>query len=156
MKRKKIEVWGVGNPLMGDDIVGCLTVQRINEARAPHVTALDCGVTPENYIARLRRDPPDVLVIVDAAAMGTAPGEIRRIELDDVDSVIFSSHGIPLSNVLMDFQEDLDIVFIGIQPKFTQLGAEISDAVMTAGSTVARIILNEAWCELKTFAEEET
>jgi hydrogenase 3 maturation protease len=133
----------VGNVLLGDDGVGCRVAELLEERKMPGV--VDCGTMPENYLATLRGDPPAVLLIVDAADMGLAPGEYRRLSLDALDAVADSTHGIPLSLLLAPFSDSMEIVALGIQPAILQLGAPLSDTVENAAHRVADLIARSEW-----------
>jgi hydrogenase 3 maturation protease len=113
MNMRDFLVWGVGNVLMGDDAIGCRVADLLAERGVP---AVNCGTTPENYISMLRKDPPRVLLIVDAVDMGLAPGECRILSLEDVDATMDTSHGVPLSLLLAPFAEHIKIKILGIQP----------------------------------------
>ncbi|MDR1874409.1 MAG: hydrogenase maturation protease [Synergistaceae bacterium] len=141
-----VGVWGVGNVFLGDDAAGCAVAELLRLAGMPGV--VDCGTTPENWTATLRRDPPSVLLVVDAADMGLEPGECRLLNLDGMDAFADSSHGIPLPLLLGPFMGLMEIVGIGIQPASLRLGEPFSDAVDEAVRRVADAILKDEWREI--------
>ncbi|GHS85295.1 hydrogenase 3 maturation endopeptidase HyCI [Synergistales bacterium] len=132
-------VWGVGNVLMGDDAVGCEVVRLLRERG---VNATDCGTTPENHIATLKKNPPSTLIIVDATDMGLQPGSHALISLDKLDATLESSHGLPLSVLLAPFENSIETAVIGIQPLSLALGSPLSEVVADAARRVAEIIAN--------------
>jgi len=148
-----ILVLGVGNSLNGDDGIGPYVAARIAAAcptggegtggeRGPHtVIALDCGTTPENYTAVVRRENPDVLVIVDAASMELAPGEIRVIPSERIGLLTLSTHSIPLS-LFITYIEGLAsaVKLVGVQPVQMLLGQPLSDVVREAGEALVGLI----------------
>jgi len=158
-----ILVLGVGNSLNGDDGIGPYVAARIAAAcptggegaggeRGPHtVIALDCGTTPENYTAVVRRENPDVLVIVDAASMELAPGEIRVIPPERIGLLTLSTHSIPLS-LFITYIEGLAsaVKLVGVQPVQMLLGQPLSDAVRDAGETLAGLICEGRLGEVAT------
>ena len=93
---------------------------------------IDCGTAPENYISKLRKDVPEILIIIDAAEMGLKAGSIRVLNYDELSGEIVTTHGMPLSFLLEQFNKTIDIILIGIQPKQTNLGEPLSDEVRTA------------------------
>jgi hydrogenase 3 maturation protease len=128
---------------MGDDAAGCEVVKFLREQG---ISATDCGTTPENYIATLKKNPPATLLIVDATDMGLQPGEFGLISLDKLDATLESSHGVPLSVLLAPFENSgIEIKVIGIQPRALTLGAPLSDAVAGAARCVAELIVNGEW-----------
>ena len=123
----KPRIWCVGNALLGDDAVGCRVAELLLERGISGV--VNCGTTPENYVATLRKDPPSKLWIVDAADMGLQPGQWRKLSLDAWSAAMDSTHGVPLSLLLAPFSESISITVLGIQPATLQLGAPLSEAV---------------------------
>jgi hydrogenase 3 maturation protease len=109
------------------------------------ISATDCGTTPENHIATLKKNPPATLIIVDATDMGLQPGEIGLISLDKLDATLESSHGVPLSILLTPFENSIEIAVIGIQPVSLALGAGLSDAVADAARRAGALIANGEW-----------
>ena len=138
-----MRIWCLGNVLFGDDAVGCKVAELLVGKRVAGV--VDCGVTPENYIATLRAQPPSTLLIVDAADMGLAPGELRRLSIKEWDSNTAVSHGVPLSLLLSPFAGAIEIVVLGIQPAATQLGAALSESAERAACRVANLIERGEW-----------
>lgn len=141
-----LRIWCVGNALLGDDAAGCRTAELLAAAGVKGV--VDCGTTPENYIATLRRDPPDVLLIVDAADMGLSPGECRLLSPGALEAAADSSHGIPLSLLLAPFDASMEIFALGIQPASLRPGAPLSDAVEKTTRRVADLIIKNEWREV--------
>ena len=146
-----MRIWCLGNVLLGDDAVGCKVAELLLEKKV--AGAVDCGTTPENYIAALRKSPPSALLIVDAADMGLPPGELRRLTLEELDAATAVSHGIPLSLLLSPFTGVFEIAVLGIQPAAVQLGAPLSEAAEKAAHRVADLIVREEW---KTIRKYET
>jgi hydrogenase 3 maturation protease len=136
-------VWGMGNALLGDDAAGCAVAELLRLAGMEGV--VDCGTTPENWLAMLRKDPPSALLVVDAADMGLVPGECRLLSIGAMDGVADSSHGIPLSLLLGSFMESVEIIALGIQPASLYPGAPLSGAVNEAVHRVANAILRNEW-----------
>ncbi len=129
---------GIGNPLRGDDGAGNYVADRF---RSPGWITLDCGTIPENFTAIVRREHPELLVLVDAAGMGLSPGEFRIIRPDDIAAVTFGTHALPL-NILIGFlSPDADrILFIGIQPDRTELDQPLSAAVQEGADRLIGIL----------------
>ena len=138
-----MRIWCLGNVLLGDDAVGCKVAELLRAKKIAGV--VDCGTTPENYIASLRTQPPSTLLIVDAAEMGINPGELRRLSIEELDATATVSHNIPLSLLLSPFSGVFEIAVLGIQPATTQLGAALSDLAESAAGRVADLIENGKW-----------
>ena len=152
LKEKLPRVWGVCNALLGDDAAGCKVAEFLLERGMEDV--VDCGTTPENYVAALRRNPPPALLIVDAADMGLAPGECRRCSLGYWKFVVEASHGIPLPLLLAPFAESFPIAVLGIQPSTLGLGSPLSDAVEKTVCRVADLIARNKWRSVEGLRED--
>ena len=128
--KRKIQLWGVGNTLLGDDAVGPMISVQLG--------GIDCGTTPENYISKLRKEEPEILIIIDAAEMGLKAGSVRVLNFGEISGEIVTSHGIPLSVLLEQFYKSkvTDIIFIGIQPKQTNPGEQLSTEVRAAAEFI--------------------
>ena len=75
---------GIGNELKGDDGIGNVIAR---EFSAPGWKAIACETVPENFTSVIRRERPELLVIVDATDMGLNPGEIRIIPEGRLNSI---------------------------------------------------------------------
>jgi hydrogenase 3 maturation protease len=137
---------GVGNELLGDDGLGPYLARNF---AAPGWLALDCGTAPENFTALVKRYRPERLVLVDAAEMSLAPGEFRRLKLEQVDTMFISTHTIPISQ-LISYLEGYcgEVILIGVQPKRLELGAGLSEEVLRGIERLIAILKAEAFEEL--------
>ncbi|MGB9613847.1 MAG: hydrogenase maturation protease, partial [Candidatus Margulisiibacteriota bacterium] len=99
------------------------------------VELIDGGTAPENHTREIKRIRPDTLIVVDAIDFGGQPGEIKAFGIEDIGTHSFSTHNISLKT-LVDFLRidlpDLNVIIIGIQPKQTGLGEELSPEVEKA------------------------
>lgn len=141
-------VLGVGNAMKGDDGAGphvaALLSARPVAADSSHtsmVQSIDCGTTPENYTAVVRRLHPDILVIVDAAEMGLQAGECRIIPPDRAGALGLSTHSMPLS-LFVSYVRDLAsrIVLVGVQPRSMAFGEGLSPEVRAACESLADVL----------------
>jgi hydrogenase maturation protease len=128
-------VLGLGNPLMGDDGVGLIVLERLrNEWDLPDVDLVD-GATWGLSLLPVIEDA-ERLVLVDAIAAHGEPGDIIELTRDRLP--------IYLSRKLSPHQEDMrdalavaelrgrlpnDVVAIGVQPAVVALGTELSAVV---------------------------
>ena len=132
---------GVGNELRGDDAAGIYVARNM---RCKEWQVIVAGQVPEDFTAEIKKIQPDVLVLVDAALMGLSPGEIRRIPMEKIPKVAFSTHGMPLS-FLMEYLSDYvgKIILIGIEPFQMEFGAKMSDEVKYAAERVVELICKD-------------
>ncbi|MBD3367395.1 MAG: hydrogenase maturation protease [Candidatus Eisenbacteria bacterium] len=130
--RRPFVVLGVGNDLRGDDAAGSLVARALIE-RCPD-RAFDGGQAPENYLGPLRRAGAETVLLVDAADFGGAPGEIRFLNPDDVESAGIATHGAPLGMLMRALSDELGVatMLLAVQAGQTRLGAPMSDEVRAA------------------------
>ncbi len=144
-------ILGMGNPLRGDDGVGCCMVEELMHLELPHgVHVLDGGAGGLgllNLMEGWKR-----VVIVDAAEMGREPGEFVRFTPADVRLASapdrFSLHHAGLSEVLA-LANALDrtlpeMVIFGVQPASVGWGEGLSPAVEAALPALIAAVLKEA------------
>jgi hydrogenase 3 maturation protease len=143
---------GIGNPLRGDDGAGNYVAGRF---RAPGWLALDCGTIPENFTGTVRKEHPELLVLVDAAEMGISPGEFRIILPDDIAAVTFGTHALPLSILIGFLAHDAGrVLFIGIQPAHTEMDQPLSNEVREGADRLIRILDEEAHERIEVYRGE--
>jgi len=142
-------VLGIGNRLGGDDAAGTCVVDmliqrqhRVNSLPTDDLTAIDAGSFPEGYTSVIRQHRPDLLILVDAADMGLPPGALRIITPEQINTPSFSTHHIPLSIFISYVKEFCgSILLVGVQPKQTETGGLISEAVRQSINTLTEAIL---------------
>jgi hydrogenase 3 maturation protease len=143
---------GIGNTLRCDDGVGPYIAQTMQDGS---FLALDCGTVPENFTSVVRKTRPDVLLLIDAADMGLAPGEFRSIPKEHVKEVSIGSHNMSLS-YLIDYLSDSckTILFIGIQPGLITDGESLSDEVQAGAACLIQIIEARAFGKIQQFVPD--
>ncbi len=151
---KPVLIVGLGNPLQGDDGVGCAVAEALQATafheRVPEeVQVIDLG-TPGigliNFVEGRNR-----VIIVDAAEMGRAPGEVARLVPEQIrlDGSVrsFSLHAPGIADSLLLAQAlNLrlpEIVIFGIQPAFIGWRSGLSPAVQSAVPRVVDAVLEE-------------
>lgn len=138
--KPRIAVVGVGNDLRGDDAAGLLVARALPGSEVRLV--IEAGTAPENHTAALRRFRPDVVLMVDAAQMDAAPGDVRLFDLSAVDSFGASTHTLPLALVAQYLSAELGCVVLGlgIQPRALDFGAPLAPEVQAATAAVAQAL----------------
>jgi hydrogenase maturation protease HycI len=146
-----VAVLGIGHELRGDDAAGVMVVRglsgRENRAGRETLLLIDAGTAPENHTGALRRFQPGLVLLIDAAQMNLAPGEIRAFDAAALDSGMIdgfsaSTHTLPLSLVTQYVTAELgaDVLLIGIQPGDMAFGAALSPDVRRAVADVRRVL----------------
>jgi hydrogenase 3 maturation protease len=143
-------VFTVGNRLRGDDGAGPLLAELLEADPAAGWTVVDGESSPENHTHRIRALMPQLVLIVDAAEMQLAPGEVRRLDEDCVaEHFLVTTHAIPLNFLIASLKETVrEIVFLGIQPKNTMLCSPITPSVRGAVGRIHRRLVHDEGFEL--------
>ena len=149
-------LWCIGSPILLDDGAGPALFSELEAFPAEGVVPVNCETTPENWIAPLSKNPPQVLMVADAADMGLPGGSVRRMNLEDTGGVTFSSHGIPLSLLLEPLKKSVEIMIIGIQPERRGFGEGLSPEVSRAVQSVAQAIRKGRAGELERYQENRS
>lgn len=111
-------VFTVGSVLRGDDAAGPYLAKLMEQQPIAGWQVVDGGQMPEDYTSVIRRMSPDVLLLIDAAAMDEAAGTIRVLDEDMVvTDFMMQSHSLPLTILLDELKACCGkVVFLGIQP----------------------------------------
>lgn len=146
-------VLAVGNSMMGDDGAGPLLAEMLGHSPVAGWAVIDGGSAPENYAHQVIALSPRRVVVVDAADMGIAPGEIRIVDDRCIADMFFmTTHNLPISFLMERLREEVEeVVFVGIQPAVVAYGFPMMDVVKQAVENLyARIWsgqgLNEVEC----------
>jgi len=149
-----ILVLGLGNALMTDDAYGCRMVAELQERFEfpPGVALLDGGTLGLDLLPRL--EGVERLLILDALEMGGVPGELFRIEGEEVPRAFASKlsvHQMGLQDLLAvaELQGHLpgEIVVWGVQPVCIEMGLELSPPVAASLEAAVAAVADElsAW-----------
>ncbi len=142
----RVVVIGVGNADRGDDAAGIRCAERLAErvpdgadGRARIVVA---GPAPENYTGVIRAIAPALVLVIDSAAMGLAPGEIGLVDPNRIAEDDVTTHRVPLSQLKRYLENDIGtkVLILGIEPKATELRAPLSQEVAAAVDAVVRTL----------------
>ena len=141
---------GIGNVLNGDDGAGNYVAQLVNRRLAaekdrgeePEILAIDAGTAPESFTSVIRRQRPELLVLVDAADMGLPPGAVRLVGAERLRTPSFSTHSMPLT-ALAEYVRELAgrVDIIGVQPSMMTQGQRLSSVVKEAAAKLAGVLL---------------
>ncbi|GAB4541886.1 MAG: hydrogenase maturation peptidase HycI [Anaerolineae bacterium] len=140
----RVAVAGIGHELCGDDAAGPVLArtlkQTYNHQGDGHVLVIDAGPAPENCCSQLRRFDPDLVLLVDTAQLGSAPGTIRWLTWQDTLGLSASTHTLPLHLLATYLTGELgcQVALLGIQPANLSVGARLSPEVKRAVITIAK------------------
>ena len=132
---------GMGNILKGDDGAGPLVCEQLAKAEIS-AGLIDAGTVPENYIQRIIKKAPHLLLIIDAIDFGAEAGTTKIFTPDQLNSRVISTHTLS-PRLFVDIicrSIQVDVYFIGIQPAQTQLGQSISKPVSRAIEQLSSVL----------------
>jgi len=135
---------GVGQTLRGDDGAGPELLRILRHKTA--ATLLDCGEVPENYLDEIIKVNPETVVVVDAVNLGMEAGAVALLEEDSFQSAGWSTHHGSLRPLIKYIKANTkaDVFVLGIQPKSTEFGAEISSEVRQTLDLLQQLITGNA------------
>jgi len=121
-----VVILGIGHPLRGDDALGPCLVKRLQG----HMDALciDAGSAPENYLGKIIKASPDVILLVDAVDFHQEPGYYKILGQEEILKTGFTTHDLS-PRMLIEYlttQTKAQIYLLGVQPKDLELGQELS------------------------------
>jgi hydrogenase 3 maturation protease len=139
----RVSVLGVGNRLRGDDGAGSIVARRLASAmeHAGSDSIFDGGLAPENWLERVVGSNPDTVLLIDAVAMGEAPGTMRVVDGSKVEGG-FGTHRLPLELAVRYLaSRGIDrVVFVGIEPRTSRVGEGLSSEVSQAVGDLEMIL----------------
>ncbi len=123
----RLVIIGIGHPLRGDDALGPCLVKRLAEAKLDAL-CIDAGSAPENYLGKIIKASPDVVLFIDAVDLNREPGFYKILEKDEILKTGFTTHDLS-PRMLIEYlttETKARIYLLGIQPKDLGLGQELS------------------------------
>jgi len=147
MNSKKYILMGIGNTLRGDDGIGSIIAQNFKDH---DWFSIDCGVVPENFTSTIKKNRPDLIVLIDAVEMDLKPGEFRIISPDRISALHLTTHSMPLSFLISYLKEyTQELIFIGIQPKIIDYSNSINPKVLKSSEEIIKILKDKNFKLLK-------
>ena len=143
-------VLGLGNVLLHDEGLGVWVAESLERRFAfpPEVTVLDGGTLGLDLLPRL--DGVEHLLVIDAVKLERAPGEIVRLEGDEVPAALdvkISAHQIAVQDLLAGARllgsEPPHVVLWGMEPERLDPGIGFSASVKEALPRLEAAVLDE-------------
>jgi len=147
MDSKKYILMGIGNILRGDDGIGSIIAQGFKDR---YWLSIDCGVVPENFTSIIKKNRPDLVVLIDAVEMDLKSGEFRIISPDRISALHLTTHSMPLSFLISYLKEyTQELIFIGIQPEVINYSNSVSPNVLKSSEKITKILKDKKFKLLK-------
>jgi hydrogenase maturation protease len=143
-------VIGLGNPLMGDDGLGLVALERLRAAYAlpPEVELVDGGTWGMNLLPVI--EDAARVILIDAIDVAAAPGTPLRLERERLPRYLatkISPHQVDLRDVLAlaELRGTLpaDTVALGLQPARIALGNELSEVLFRRVDELVILVVRE-------------
>jgi hydrogenase maturation protease len=131
-KDEKMLFVGIGNILRTDDGVGVYICDRIRDSNT--VSSLTVEVSIENYIGKINRMNPDILIFIDCADMKESPGTYKLLPVSQIHDTTFNTHSISLSRIREFFK--MPVYVLGIQPENIDFGENLSYLVRNVADQI--------------------
>lgn len=136
---RKLVVLAVGNPILGDDVVGLILG---NKLKKKGFNVLLGFQSPESYFYRIIKIKPSHILIIDAANMNLVPGMFSLFNYEDIALEYTSTHNIPLKIVCEKFnKKGIKVALLLIQPKETGLGKKPSKEVLRSALKIEKLLI---------------
>ena len=147
MDSKKYILMGIGNTLRGDDGIGSIIAQNFKDHGW---LSIDCGVVPENFTSIIKKNKPDLVVLIDAVEMDLKSGEFRIISPDRISALHLTTHSMPLSFLISYLKEyTQELIFIGIQPEVIDYSNSVNPTLLKSSEEIIRILKDKNFKLLK-------
>ena len=129
VQNKKVLILGIGNRLRGDDAVGSILAERLDQKVA--VPVIDAGDVPENYLGPIEASRADLVLVLDAADLGASPGDLSLIEMNQLKDMGIATHASNLALLFQAIPESRrpEALLVAIQPEQTEAGLGLSRSV---------------------------
>ncbi len=131
-------ILGVGNDIKGDDGVGSYIARRLER----QFRSIDGKSVPEAYAYEVISHKPDIVLIIDAAKMGSRPGSVGVFTKEDVKNISSSTHSMPLSMLSKHLEKEAGcmVYIIGIEPMETEFDMKLTDTVRKSADNMVEIL----------------
>ncbi len=138
---RRIAVICVGNPLRGDDGFGQAVATLLQDGPASN-KIFDAGSVPEDVLPKAARLQPEVVLFVDAADFGAAPGALRLVSPEELAQGDFSTHSAPLSTSAEYLRQSCGAksMLLAAQARNTKFGSVMSIEIIKAAEQAAKLI----------------
>ncbi len=150
--RGRVVIMGIGNPMLGDDGVGCAIVQQLRKALAQlpgsegvaGITLVDAEEVPESHTGVVEAARPELVLLIDAADFAAAPGSVGLIEGGRLEAQAAFTHRTPLAPLARYLMErtHANVLLIGIQPGRMEWGDPLTPDVAATADQLLAILLH--------------
>lgn len=127
---------GIGNLLRKDDGTGVYISSHLKETDA--IKSLTVEASLENYIGKINRINPDLLVLIDCTELHHQPGHYTMLSPSSFSDHTFNTHNISLHRISEFFP--METLLLAIQPRETSFGESLTPEVKAAADEIITVI----------------
>ena len=127
---------GIGNILKSDDGTGVYISNHIKSFNK--ISSLTVEVSIENYIGKINKLKPDILILIDCVDFKKEPGYFELMPIQRIKDFTVHTHNISLKKISELF--NMQVWILGIQPKDTSFGETISPEIKKTADYLIGII----------------
>jgi hydrogenase 3 maturation protease len=141
LRGKRVAVIGVGNRMRGDDGVGSVIAERLQELAKGSLLVIDAETVPENYLGVLLDSKPEVALFIDAVDFGGEVGEWALVPLSVLGDKVPTTHTVSLKLLGQILESNgTECLLLAIQPKQIGFGAPMSEEVASAAERIVQML----------------
>jgi hydrogenase 3 maturation protease len=130
--KRKIVFVGIGNELRGDDKAGLLFLKNLESTGYyNNSTFIYAGTNPENYLEKILKVDPELVLFVDAVSCDKCEEDIFWIPGEEIMNMSISTHAFSIKMVedYLKKQKNISILYLGIKCYDTEFGNPLTPQV---------------------------
>jgi len=138
---KRVLILGVGNRMRGDDGLGSRMIARLKGKLS--LPMLDAGDVPENFLGPIEQAQADLVLVIDAADLRAAPGDLALLELSQLGGLAVSTHTVNLGLLfkVIPANRRPEVLVLAVQPESTEFGTGLSHTIRAAMEGLESLLL---------------
>ncbi len=99
---------------------------------------------PENYLGKIAKLDPDVVLLIDSAHFDGQAGQVRLLDPEELNESSFSTHSASLKLIEAYFQAECQskVMLLCAQPKHVRFGEPPSEEMVGAVDLVSGLLMD--------------
>jgi hydrogenase 3 maturation protease len=127
--------------MRGDDGVGSVIAERLQELAKGSLLVIDAETVPENYLGVLLDSKPEVALFIDAVDFGGEVGEWALVPLSVLGDKVPTTHTVSLKLLGQILESNgTECLLLAIQPKQIGFGAPMSEEVASVAERIVQVL----------------
>ena len=139
-----VVIAGIGNEIRHDDFVGVKIIQDLKGKVSKKVHVIECETVPESFMDEIVELKPSHVLLIDAAMLDLAPGEVRLYDACKVANVpAITTHMLPL-RVFCDYIIQIaqtKLALLLVQPENAEFGEGLTEKVQESARLIERALV---------------